>query len=262
MTSRRTLIILITAALIMGGGALFLKTTALGANFLWNISNQGQWLLPLILVSSLLDSINPCAFSVLLLTIAFLLSIGKSRGDLLRIGSAYIVGIFIAYLLIGLGILQALHLFNTPHFVGWIGAWLLIGMGVVTLINEFMPAFPIKPRIPNAVHRPMATLMGAASLPAAVALGMLVGLCEFPCTGGPYLSAIGLLHDQATRLVGFGYLVLYNLIFVLPLVVVLFIAGNHVVLNRLQQWRTTNIKSLRFWSGIAMIALGVFILNF
>jgi len=54
-------------------------------------------------------------------------------------------------------------------------------------------------------------------------------------------------------------LVLYNLIFVLPLVVLLLIASDKVLLTKVQEWKKTNVKGMRFWGSIAMILLGLFI---
>src|SRR3989344_8017507 len=198
----KKLIILIIIGAVLVGSVLFLKSTGFGTKTLWSISSQGAWLLPLVGVSALIDSINPCAFSILLLTIAFLFSIGKLRNNILKIGSFYILGIFLIYFLIGLGIIHTLHIFNTPHFMAKIGAILLVALGTINLINEFYPSFPIKLRIPHAAHHKMAQLMEKASLPTAFALGGLVGICEFPCTGGPYLMILGLLHDKVTYLNG------------------------------------------------------------
>src|SRR3989344_2591394 len=135
--------------ILLGFGVVFIALIFLmqfgniGTTALWNISNGGAWLLPLITVAALIDSINPCAFSILLLTIAFLLSIGKLRAKIFAIGGVYILGIFIVYMLIGLGILQTLHLFSTPHFMAKVGASLLIALGTINLINEFFQSFPI-----------------------------------------------------------------------------------------------------------------------
>ena len=106
----------------------FLRSSGATA-VVWQFSDQGRWLLPLVAVSAILDSVNPCAFSVLILTIAFLMSIGSLRSKILRLGGVYILGIFSVYLLIGLGLLRVLHLFNTPHFMGRLGAALLIVLG-------------------------------------------------------------------------------------------------------------------------------------
>src|SRR3990167_543439 len=206
MNTNRKLVILISIAVLLIGSVMFFKLGNVGTTALWNLSNGGKWLLPLVGVAAIIYSINPCAFSILLLTIAFLLSVGKARSGILKIGGAYILGIFAVYILIGLGLLQALHFFNTPHFMAKLGASLLIALGGINLINELFPSFPIKLRIPQAARGKIAKLMNKASLPTAFFLGALVGLCELPCTSGPYLIVLGLLHDQATYLSLVGYL--------------------------------------------------------
>lgn len=240
--------------------AVILQNSIGTASFIWKISEGGVWLLPLVGVAALIDSINPCAFSILILTIAFLFSVGKLRSGVLKIGGAYIAGIFAAYMLIGLGLLEILHIFNAPHFMAKVGSVLLIALGAINIINDLFPSFPIKLRIPRAAHQKIGTFMERASVPTALALGVLVGLCEFPCTGGPYLMILGLLHDNATFFPGLGYLLLYNFIFVLPLLVILFIASDRKLLDKVQEWRKSEVKRIHLWSGIAMIILGVLIL--
>ncbi|HEY4476915.1 MAG TPA: cytochrome c biogenesis protein CcdA [Candidatus Paceibacterota bacterium] len=237
-------------------GVVLLKYNSGTASIIWNLSNKGAWLLPLVLISALLDSVHPCSFSILLITIAFLFGMQMARKKILQIGGTYIAGIFVAYLLIGLGILKVLHLFNTPHFMGKLGAMILIVFGIINLLNEFFPKFPIKLKIPSVSHTVMGRLMEQASFPAAFGLGLLVGICQFPCMGGPYLMIIGLLRDQVTYLTGFGYLVLYNLILTLPLLVVLWIAADKAIVDKMQEWKKTNMKGVRFWAGLAMIIIG------
>lgn len=251
--------LLLAIAILFIAGVFVFNSGATGTQALWNVSRQGTWLLPLVIVSAMIDSINPCAFSILLLTIAFLFSIGKLRSKILTIGLIYILGIFAAYLAIGFGLIHVLHLFGTPHFMAKVGSALLILLGLINLVNHFFPRFPLKLRIPHAAHRKIALLMEQSSLPAAFALGALVGLCEFPCTGGPYLMVVGLLHDQATFAKGFWYLLLYNAIFVLPLVLILGIASQKNLLERVEQWRLTNSGRMRLWSGIIMVVLGIVI---
>lgn len=257
--TKKLLVLLIIAGTVFGLVIFFRLAGSLGAETLWKLSDGGQWLLPLVFVAALIDSINPCAFSILLVTIAFLFSIGKMWSGIMKIGGSYIFGIFIAYVLIGLGILQALHFFNMPNFMAQAGAVLLITLGGINLINEFFPAFPIKLKVPYAAHSKMAELMEKGSMSMAFLLGALVGLCEFPCTGGPYLMVIGLLHDQATYFRGMSYLVLYNLIFISPLVVILFIASDKMLLDKVQMWQKSERKDMRLGAGIAMILLGILI---
>lgn len=257
--TKKLLTLLIIAGVVFGIVLFFRLSGGLGTEFLWRLSDSGKWLLPLVVVAALIDSINPCAFSILLVTMAFLFSIGKLRSGILKIGGSYIFGIFVVYILIGLGILQAMHLFNTPNFMAKIGAGLLIVLGSINLINEFYPSFPIKLKVPHIAHRRIAGLMERGSMGMAFLLGAFVGLCEFPCTGGPYLMVLGLLHDQATYLKGLLYLVFYNLIFVLPLVVILFIASEKLLVEKIQAWQKTERKDMRIWAGIAMILLGILI---
>ena len=257
-TKRFLKMILIVGVIL--AGVVLLKHSSYATQLLWQISHNGTWLLPLVLASAVLDSVHPCSFSILLLTIAFLFSMQMTREKIFQIGGTYIAGIFAAYLLIGLGILKMFHLFDTPHFMGKLGAGLLILFGLINIINEFFPKFPIKLQIPNFVHKPMGSLLKKASMPASFGLGVLVGVCQFPCMGGPYLMIIGLLHDQMTYSKGFGYLVLYNLILIVPLVAVLWIAANKTLISRMQEWKSSNVKGVKFWAGVAMIILGVLIL--
>jgi cytochrome c biogenesis protein CcdA len=252
-------IITISVLLIVVIGIVVLKNSPATASILWSISKEGTWLLPLLLVSAILDSVHPCSFSILLITIAFLFGIHTSREKILQLGGTYIIGIFTAYFLIGLGILKVLHLFNTPHLMGKLGATLLIIFGVINLLNRFFPKFPIKLKIPGVAHKTMSKLMDKASFPAVFGLGFLVGICQFPCMGGPYLMVIGLLHDQVTYLSGFGYLFLYNLILISPLAVALFISAKKEIVDKVQIWKRDNMAGLKLWAGIAMIIIGILI---
>ena len=250
-------IIAIVAAIIVG--VVFLKQSSGASSLIWSLSKGGAWLLPLILISAILDSVHPCSFSILLVTIAFLFGMRMTRKKIIQIGGLYIAGIFTAYFLIGLGILKVLHLFNTPHFMGKLGAALLIVFGALNILNNLFPKFPLKLKIPSVSKNAMGRLMEKASVPAAFGLGLLVGICQFPCMGGPYLMVIGLLHDRMTYFSGFGYLMLYNLILILPLVAALFIAADKEVVGRVQEGKKTNLKNLRLWSGLIMVAIGILI---
>lgn len=253
--------------LIIGGiisvfiaAVIILKFNPATSALIWSASNGGAWLLPLVLLSSLLDSVHPCSFSILLITIAFLFGLQMTREKILRIGGIYIVGIFASYLLIGLGILKVLHLFNTPHFMGKLGATLLIIFGIINLINRFFPNTPIRLSMPSAVHKPMARLMEKTSMVAAFLLGALVGVCQFPCMGGPYLMVIGLLRDQMTYSAGFWYLVLYNLVLIVPLALVLWFSADKAVVDKMQEWKRDNLSRVRLAAGVLMVILGTLIL--
>jgi cytochrome c biogenesis protein CcdA len=225
------------------------------------LANLGQ-LLPAVIVTGLLDSVNPCAFAVILLLLAFLFTIRQSRGRILQLGLVYIVMIFVVYFAIGLGILRAVRFSNNPHFVARVGSWILIALGAINLIEYFFPKFPIKLHMPRAAGVKTTEWLNKASFPATVGVGVLVGLCTFPCSGGVYVSIITLLNAQTTLMWGIGYLALYNVLFVLPLIIILFAAGNRVTAKHWAAWERENSKRIRLWYGLIMVALGVIMLVF
>src|SRR3989344_2297334 len=255
----KKLLISVGAVLVVILGIVILKNSAGSGALIYSLSNEGSWLLPLVVFSSILDSVHPCSFSILLITIAFLFGMQMTRGKILKIGGTYIAGIFASYLLIGLGILKILHLFNTPHFMGKLGATLLILFGIINLLNHFFPRFPIKLKLPESLYTTMAKLMEKSSFPAAFVLGLLVGICQFPCMGGPYLLVIGLLRDQVTYLKGFGYLLLYNIILILPLITVLWISADKILVEKMQEWKMKKTSNLKLWAGLLMIIICVLI---
>lgn len=213
-------------------------------------------LLPAVVVTGLLDSVNPCAFAVILLLVAFLFTLRKSRGRILQLGFVYILMIFLVYFAIGLGLLGAVRLSDEPHFVARAGAWLLIGLGVLNLIEHYVPQFPIKLHMPAFAGARARELIATASLPATIAAGILVGLCTFPCSGGIYVAVITLLNAKTTLAWGIGYLALYNVMFVLPLIAILLAAANRVTAKAWAGWERHHALDIRLWYGLAMVALG------
>ncbi len=214
-------------------------------------------LFPAVVVAGLLDSVNPCAFAVILLLIAFLFTIRKRRGEVLKLGAIYVFVIFLVYLAIGLGILSAIRVSDNPHFVARIGAYLLIALGLLNLIEYRWPNVPLKLHMPAVAHKKVNQLLKAATVPATIGVGFIVGLCTFPCSGGVYVSIITLLNAKTTFAWGVAYLILYNALFVLPLILILLAVGNRVTAKRWASWERQHALQLRLWFGLAMIALGM-----
>lgn len=213
-------------------------------------------MLPAVVISALIDSVNPCAFAVILLLLAFLFTLRQARSRVLGLGAIYIAVIFGVYFAIGLGLMQAVRISSDPHFVARLGGWLLIALGVVNIQEWLWPKTPLKLHLPGIAHGKVNELLKKASVPATIGVGFIVGLCTFPCSGGVYVSIITLLAAKTTYLWGLGYLVLYNLLFVLPLVVILLVVGNRTTAKSLAQWERRHALRLRLWFGLAMAALG------
>ena len=179
----------------------------------------------------------------------------------MKYGISYILGIAVVYLLIGLGILQVLHIFNVPHFMSKVAAALLIIFGALNVLQAVFPRFPIRFTIPQAAHSKMNELIEKVSLPGMFLLGALVGLCEFPCTGGAYLTVLVLLHDSQSYWRGVGYLLLYNLIFILPLAVILLLASEKTLVDKVRTFQKTNNRNMKLIAGFIMIILAYVILS-
>ncbi|MFQ5774935.1 MAG: cytochrome c biogenesis CcdA family protein [Kiloniellaceae bacterium] len=217
-------------------------------------------LLPAVVVAGLLDSVNPCAFAVILLLLAFLFTLRKARSRILRLGFVYIGMIFLVYLAIGLGLLGTVRLSDDPHFVARLGSWLLIALGGINLIEYAFPQSPIKLHMPAFAGARARELIGKATLPATIGAGVLVGLCTFPCSGGIYVSVITLLNAKTTMAWGVSYLALYNVMFVLPLIAILLATGNRVTAKAWAGWERQHALDIRLWYGVAMVTLGAVML--
>ena len=216
-----------------------------------------ETLIPLVAVSGVIDGLHPCGFAVLLFFIAFLLSLEHQRKAILLMGAAFIFGVFATYLLIGLGILTVFTFF-TPHFIFKLGAYLVILVGLIDLKDAFAGTSTLK--IPKFASPHISKTIEKATLPAALVAGLLVGLCAFPCAGGIYVAVLGLLNAQTTAMQGLALLVLYNLMFVLPLAFVLLFASNPKVIDGIERFQHKHKKTYKTVLGVLMVAIGLLIL--
>jgi cytochrome c biogenesis protein CcdA len=221
---------------------------------------EDRALLPLVLSTGLLDGLNPCAFAVLLFFIAFLFTIQRTSGTVWLMGLIYIAAIYLAYFLIGLGLMQAVLFSNNHHLMAKIGSWLVIGLGLINLKDYFFPQLPVHLRIPTVAHSTIQDWLKRATFPAAGIGGFLVGLCTFPCSGGIYVAVVGLLAAKTTYLQGVGYLGLYNLAFVLPLFIILGGVGNRRVMHHIRLAERSSRRWVRLATGLGMVAVGAVIL--
>jgi cytochrome c-type biogenesis protein len=217
-------------------------------------------LLPLVLSTGFLDGLNPCAFAVLLFFIAFLFTIRRTTASIWGMGLLYVGAIYLAYFLIGLGLMQAVLFVNDHHFMAKVGSWLVIALGLVNLKDYFFPQLPVHLRIPTIAHGTIQDWLKRATLPAAGLGGFLVGLCTFPCSGGIYVAIVGLLAARTTYLQGVSYLGLYNLAFVMPLLIILVGVANRRVMHRIRLAEQSSRRWVRLATGLAMVATGAVIL--
>ncbi len=224
--------------------------------------------LPTVVVAAAVDGINPCAFTVLLLFITAMLatiqageqSLGTIRARLLSLGGIYIAAVFLTYLGLGVGLLKTLDFFTRQHLPARFGALAAILFGLWMLKDFFLPDLGWRLQAPSQVGTMARQMAKKATIPALVLGGFLIGLCTVPCSGAVYLGVLSLLALQPSALLGYGYLVLYNLIFVLPLVVILIAASARPTLNRLAHWNLHHKEWVRLALGGGVVAMGLLIL--
>jgi len=224
--------------------------------------------LPLIVVGGLLDGINPCAFAVLLFFTSFITITTRSsswkevKQKILFLGSAYIIGVYLAYLMIGLTIIRAFSVIGFPHIIGKIGALLVILLGLIDIKNYLQPG-KLNLSMSSSEWIIVRRYLRKCTFPAAFIAGFSAGLFEFPCTGGIYIAILGLLAHKATFMQGFVYLIIYNIAFVLPLMIILiFSSSKKIIRFSLEKWQQHSGKRMRLLSGLIMVAIGVFLLSF
>ena len=226
------------------------------ASFAEPTASKQSLLLSTVLLTGLVDGINPCAMAILLFFITFLFSIRKNRWAIAQMGIVYIAAVYVVYFLVGLGLLKVSGLAQ-GHWLGQVGAGLLILFGLTNLLNALFPKFPIRLELPEIGKEGLKTWMYRATLPASLVLGTLMGLESFPCSGGPYVAILGLLGSQTDFWQGFSYLALYNLMFVLPLIVILGLSLNPVMGRRIQEWERSSSRAVRGATGAIMTLLGL-----
>lgn len=217
-------------------------------------------MLYLVILNGLIDSFNPCAIGVLISYLALILSFKVARRHFINFGLFYILATYATYLLIGLGILRVVHLFGVHNFFGWIATVVILVLGLFNIKDFFWPYWkiPLLTSFFGRCHlprwKPKFTVIGA------LVLGFLIGICEFPCSGGIYLATVSLLSVKETFLKGVSYLLVYNLMFVLPLVIIFISAGNRFIFQKLQGLQSKTFSWTKLIMGASMVASGVLLL--
>lgn len=236
-------------------------------NFLSNIEgaiNSGapSQMIPLIVGSGLLDGISPCVIAILIFFIAFLVSLQKTFKNILFLGLVYIFVVFLTYLGVGVGLFSGIMLFGRHHFFAELGSWFLIIWGTLQIKDYFYPQLPIHLRMPKISSQKIKPWLEKATLAGVIIAAFLVGLCAVPCSAGIYTAITSLLAAKTTYWTGFLYLLLYNLMVIVPLLVLLILACNPITLAKLAQWRKKHQRTEKLVMGLAMIILGAGILIF
>lgn len=242
-------------------------------------------LLPALIAGALADSVNPCEFAVLILLLTTILTAGKvdepiadrfsrlisrllrrhpSGGSqrALKAGLLFSLAIFLSYLAMGLGLYKALTFGTLPQVFMKAIAVLAIIFGLLNLKDYFWygkGGFVME--VPMSWRPRMKGLIMSVTSPlGAFLIGFLVSLFLLPCTSGPYIVVLGMLAQRTQFAKALGYLILYNLIFVTPMVLLTLAVYKGLEPEKVEEVRQKRLRLLHFIAGVILIGMGVVIL--
>jgi len=214
-----------------------------------------------VVVTALVDSINPCAIGVLVLLISTLLMLSEHKRKMLLVGAIYVLAVFVTYFIAGLGLLTVVHQLQIGEMIGIMVGFLVIFLGLVEIKDFFWYGKGFSLSIPASQIERVKKLAENVTIPGAIVLGIVVSAVELPCTGGPYLAIMTILAEKFDWL-AVWYLFIYNVIFVLPLMVIVVLAYFGTTALDIKHWKEKYKKWMRLFTGILMIALGVLLILF
>lgn len=210
-----------------------------------------------VLFTAVIDSINPCAIGVLILLVSTMLSGKKSRKQMLMVGVIYIFAVYLTYLAAGIGLTYAFTAIPlwVAEYISIVVGTIIVFAGLLEIKNFFWYgqgfSLAISPSMAKKIHK----YTEKVTLPSAILLGMFVAAVELPCTGGPYLAVI-LILSQNFNFTALLLLVFYNIIFVMPLVVILFAVYFGARVAGIKKWKHRSRAYMRLATGVVLIYLG------
>ena len=224
-----------------------------------------------VLGAGLIDGLNPCAFATLVFFVSYMTLTGRRGRDVLFVGAAFASGVFLTYLLVGVGLLkvvQSLGLFSTlGRWVYLITALLCAGLAMLTLRDFFKArqgqASEMTLKLPASLRRrihkvirenaQVQTFVGIAFV-----TGFVIALIELACTGQVYLPTIMfVLSVPAMATQALLYLLLYCIAFILPLVVVFLLCYLGTTSQQLGLFINRHTAAIKGLTGLVFVGLAL-----
>lgn len=239
------------------------------------IIEKFRGLTPLVIIGSgLLDGLNPCAFATLIFFISYLTMLGRKGKELLLPGMNFAIGAFLAYFLVGYGLLELLNRLSTFRVLGHCIPYIMAGILGLFSILSFYDCILVKQGKPNKIKLQLnehfkrkihATIRKRARssffLITGFVLGFIVAFYEFPCTGQIYLPIIVVLKGiSALKFTAILYLALYNLMFILPLIFVFGFVYWGTTSNQIAQMMQKHLGKIKLLSALLFGLLAVLLL--
>ena len=251
------------AALIVTVG---LAASAYVATVPFDSAAFGGLTVPTVLVSGFADGFNPCSFALLVLFATYTLTLVnaltsdgtptlEARRRLLGAGSLYVAAVLITYFIIGLGLFSFLSWLGRDHLVARGASILALVMALWMLKDVFLPGVGPSMMAPGGTHGRMQKAMERGGLAGMLIAGVLVGICTVPCSGAIYLDIVAVLHASGGGLTGIALLALYNIAFIVPLLILLLAVSNRRVLGKIGRWNRANSPWIKAGLALAVIAM-------
>ena len=230
-----------------------------------------------IVSAGLLDGINPCAFATLIFFISYLTFVGRKRREILWVGLGFSGAVFVTYLLIGFGILSFIQHFSFLPLFSRIVYILTIAFALVLGILSLYDYIQLKRGRPSEMKLQLPDFLkkrihqtireeskSTRYFLAAIAAGFIVSLLEFTCTGQVYLPTILFVTNiPSLRANAISYLVLYNLMFIIPLLIIFGVVYWGVTSEQLAFFLKKRTSSIKLFTSLLFFALaGILILSF
>ena len=225
--------------------------------------------LPIVIAAAAVDSINPCVFGVLIFLIAYMTKVFRSPRRMLVGGLIYSAAVYATYLGLGFGILRVTVSIGLSNFFYWFAALIAIFAGLLEIKDFFAYGKGMSLQlIPGSAERiklytskigDYAEKNFLASMAIAVFLGIFVVFVELPCTGAPYFAILALLSKGAFA-TAVPYLLLYNLVFILPLFIIIGLSYFGTSSAAFEAWRKKHRALMRGVIGVFLLVLGVYMI--
>jgi cytochrome c biogenesis protein CcdA len=223
----------------------------------------GMW--ALVLTSGLVDGLNPCAFAVLAYFVG-VVSLQRSRQDVLKISAAYVLSVYLVYFAIGLGLMHLIQAGGFIQILARILGALIAAIGIASIATSIRSTTRFSLRMPTRLFLPIANrfsiswIQKSATM-AALLFGGMVAAIEFPCTGAIYTAIVGILSTQKMNWIFLSYLLGYNVMFIMPLVILLLflcnVANFPSLKNTIAKRKHFVMRLIRLVMGLVMLGLGI-----
>ncbi len=213
---------------------------------------------------ALANGLNPCGIGMMITFLGYLLVFGTAKKNgVAKLGAVYIGSVFLTYLTIGL-LFYSLAFYLQRIWLASVFKYLVGGgvmlAGLIQLKDVIWPNSPLHLQMGKLGAKKVNQLMRTASLPMAAVVGVAVTAFSTPCMLPLYVGTASLLARSGLAMIlVLFYFLYYNLIFILPLIVILvvMVKGKEVVAMKEMEHKYG--KWLRLLMGAVLLVVGYLI---